>query len=57
MAVMVGYDSPIKTVDDLKGKKLGVITAGSLTEWIGKRIGTHKGWGRRHLNAERFGRL
>jgi NitT/TauT family transport system substrate-binding protein len=45
MAVMVGYDSPIKTVDDLKGKKLGVTTAGSLTEWIGKRIGTHKGWG------------
>ncbi len=26
MAVMVGYDSPIKTVDDLKGKKLGVTT-------------------------------
>ena len=24
MAVMVGYNSPIKTVDDLKGKKLGV---------------------------------
>ena len=45
MAVMVGYDSPTKTVDDLKGKKLGVTTAGSLTEWIGRRIGTHKGWG------------
>ena len=45
MAVMVGYDSPIKTVDDLKGKKLGVTTAGSLTEWIGRRIGTQKGWG------------
>ena len=45
MAVMVGYESPIKTVDDLKGKKLGVTTAGSLTEWIGRRIGTQKGWG------------
>ena len=45
MAVMVGYDSPIKTVDDLKGKKLGVTTVGSLTDWIGKRIGTMKGWG------------
>jgi len=43
--VMVGYDSPIKTVDDLKGKKLGVTTVGSLTDWIGKRIGTQKGWG------------
>src|SRR5439155_6680082 len=45
MAVMVGYDSPIKTVDDLKGKKLGVTTVGSLTDWIGKRIGTMKGRG------------
>ena len=45
MAVMVGYNSPIKTVDDLKGKKLGVTTVGSLTDWIGKRIGTLKGWG------------
>jgi len=45
MAVMVGYNSPIKTVDDLKGKKLGCTTVGSLTDWIGKRIGTLKGWG------------
>ena len=45
MAVMVGYDSPIKTVDDLKGKKFGVTTVGSLTDWIGKRISTQKGWG------------
>src|SRR5579872_4959037 len=45
MAVMVGYDSPVKTVDDLKGKKLGVTTVGSLTDWIGKRINAEKGWG------------
>ena len=45
MAVMVGYNLPIRTVDDLKGKKLGVTTVGSLTDWIGKRIGTLKGWG------------
>ena len=45
MAVMVGYNSPIKTVDDLKGKKLGVTTVGSLTDWIGKRINALKGWG------------
>ena len=36
MAVMVGYNSPIKTVDDLKGKKLGCTTVGSLTHWIGE---------------------
>jgi len=45
MAVMVGYDSSIKTVDDLKGKKLGCTTVGSLTHWIGGRISQQKGWG------------
>jgi NitT/TauT family transport system substrate-binding protein len=45
MALMVGYDLPIKTVDDLKGKKLGVTTVGSLTYWIGERINQLKGWG------------
>jgi NitT/TauT family transport system substrate-binding protein len=44
MAVMVGYNSSAKTVDDLKGKKLGVTTVGSLTDWIGKRINGIKGW-------------
>ena len=45
MAVMVGYDSDIKTVADLKGKKLGVTTVGSLTAWIGDRINAKEGWG------------
>jgi ABC-type nitrate/sulfonate/bicarbonate transport system substrate-binding protein len=44
MAVMVKYDLPIKTVDDLKGKKLGCTTVGSLTYWIGNRINQKKGW-------------
>ncbi len=45
MAVMVAYDSPIKTVDDLKGAKLGCTTVGSLTHWIGDKINQVKGWG------------
>jgi NitT/TauT family transport system substrate-binding protein len=44
MAVMVGYDSDIKTVADLKGKKLGCTTVGSLTDWIGARINQKEGW-------------
>jgi ABC-type nitrate/sulfonate/bicarbonate transport system substrate-binding protein len=46
MAVMVGYDSAVKDVADLKGKKLGVTTVGSLTAWIGERINEKEGWGR-----------
>jgi NitT/TauT family transport system substrate-binding protein len=45
MALMVAYDSDIKTIDDLKGKKLGVTTVGSLTDWIGKRVNAKEGWG------------
>jgi ABC-type nitrate/sulfonate/bicarbonate transport system substrate-binding protein len=44
MAVMADYNKPIRTVDDLRGKKLGVTTVGSLTDWIGKRINAQKGW-------------
>src|SRR6266550_2346681 len=32
MAVMVGANSAIRTVDDLKGKRIGVTTVGSLTD-------------------------
>jgi ABC-type nitrate/sulfonate/bicarbonate transport system substrate-binding protein len=41
---MADYNKPIRTVDDLRGKKFGVTTVGSLTEWIGKRINAQKGW-------------
>jgi ABC-type nitrate/sulfonate/bicarbonate transport system substrate-binding protein len=44
MAVMAGYDSGIRTVEDLKGKKIGVTTVGSLTAWIGDRINLKEGW-------------
>src|ERR1700730_13182045 len=55
MAVMVSYNSPIKTVDDLKGKRIGVTTVGSLTDWIGKRIGVLKGWGSRGIDIVAIG--
>jgi NitT/TauT family transport system substrate-binding protein len=45
ISVVVGPDSPIKTVADLKGKLLAVTTAGSLTDWLAKRIGVQEGWG------------
>jgi ABC-type nitrate/sulfonate/bicarbonate transport system substrate-binding protein len=44
LGIVVAYDSPLKTVDDLKGKKIGVTTAGSLTEWLMKRLVSQKGW-------------
>jgi ABC-type nitrate/sulfonate/bicarbonate transport system substrate-binding protein len=46
LGVVVPYDSPLKTADDLKGKKIGISTTGSLTQWLMLRLAKEKGWGR-----------
>jgi NitT/TauT family transport system substrate-binding protein len=44
LGLVTAYDSPLKTVDDIKGKKVGVTTVGSLTEWLMHRLIMEKGW-------------
>lgn len=44
LAIIVPYDSPIKTTDDLKGKTVGVASAGSPTEWVIFELARQKGW-------------
>lgn len=44
-SVIVAADSSIKTVGDLKGKVLATATAGSLPEWLIKRVSLAEGWG------------
>jgi NitT/TauT family transport system substrate-binding protein len=44
MSIVVLYDSPIKTLDDIKGKKVGITTVGSLTDWLLKRVVLEKKW-------------
>jgi ABC-type nitrate/sulfonate/bicarbonate transport system substrate-binding protein len=41
----VPWDSPIHTVEELKGKKIGISSAGSLTDWLARELGDHEGWG------------
>ena len=55
MAVMVGYNSPVKTVADLKGRKPGCTTVGSLTEWIGLRINEKENWGNNGITTVAIG--
>ena len=45
ISVVVGADSPIKTVADLKGRLIAISTTGSLTDWLAKRVSTTEGWG------------
>ncbi len=44
-SMVVGANSPIKTVADLRGKTVGITTTGSLTEWLAKQIAIQEGWG------------
>jgi ABC-type nitrate/sulfonate/bicarbonate transport system substrate-binding protein len=44
-ALMVRNDDTIKTVADLKGRKVGVSTVGSVTSWIISEVAQRNGWG------------
>jgi len=44
-ALVVRADDSVKTPDDLKGRKIGVSTVGSVTGWIVGEVARQKGWG------------
>ncbi len=41
----VPWDSPIKSRAELKGKKVGVSTVGSLNDWLAQELERKEGWG------------
>ncbi len=45
MAIVVANNSGVKTIGDLKGKRIGVTTAGALTDWLARRFADSQGWG------------
>jgi ABC-type nitrate/sulfonate/bicarbonate transport system substrate-binding protein len=45
MAIVIATNGGIKSVADLKGKALGVTTAGSLTDWLVHELSRQQGWG------------
>jgi ABC-type nitrate/sulfonate/bicarbonate transport system substrate-binding protein len=45
MAIVIGNNGTVKSVNDLKGKRLGVTTAGSLTDWLVHELSRRQGWG------------
>ncbi len=44
IGIGVPYDSPVKSLDQLKGKKIAVSSTGSLTDWLAKEIARRQGW-------------
>jgi ABC-type nitrate/sulfonate/bicarbonate transport system substrate-binding protein len=45
LAITVRADSAFTTIGNLKGKKIGVSTVGSLTSWLAKEASRYEGWG------------
>ena len=45
LSILVLGDSPIRTIADLKGKKVGATTVGSLTSWFVQEVSRRQGWG------------
>jgi ABC-type nitrate/sulfonate/bicarbonate transport system substrate-binding protein len=43
--LVVRADAPIHAAADLKGKKIGLSTVGSLTDWLLRQLSQQQGWG------------
>jgi len=56
LAIVVRPDGP-KTVTDLKGKKVSVSTAGSLTAWLVSQTSRRQGWGPQGIEIEPMGAM
>jgi NitT/TauT family transport system substrate-binding protein len=57
IALMVRPDGTIKTVDDLKGRRVGVTSSNSLTAWLVGQLSLQKGWGREGISATPLGAI
>jgi NitT/TauT family transport system substrate-binding protein len=55
MGLTIGKNSPINSYDDLKGKRISVSTAGSLTLWLVREFSRQRGWGPTGINTVALG--
>ena len=45
LSFIVPWNSAVKSPDDLKGKRIGISTVNSLTQWLALELARQKGWG------------
>jgi len=43
--IAVPWDSPVHTLDGLRGKRIGVSSPGSFTDWVATHLANQRGWG------------
>jgi NitT/TauT family transport system substrate-binding protein len=57
LALIVGAKSSVRSIADLKGKRIGVTTAGSLTDWLVRELSRQQGWGNNGIVPTALGQL
>jgi ABC-type nitrate/sulfonate/bicarbonate transport system substrate-binding protein len=57
LALIALNNNPVKTVADLKGKRVGITTVGSLTDWLVRKISEREGWGSNGIETVALGQL
>ena len=55
LGVGVPWDSPIRSLADLKGKIIGVSSAGSFSDWSGHELARKEGWGENGVTTVAIG--
>ncbi len=55
IGIGVPWNSPIHSIDQLKGKKIGYSSAGSLTDWLTKELERKQGWGAQGVTGVSIG--
>jgi NitT/TauT family transport system substrate-binding protein len=55
IGIAVPWDSSIQAIDQLRGKKIGISSAGSLTDWLARELARHEGWGPDELTRVTIG--
>jgi ABC-type nitrate/sulfonate/bicarbonate transport system substrate-binding protein len=55
IGIAVPWDSAIHTIGQLKGNRIGISSAGSLTDWLARELAHHEGWGPRGVTPVAIG--
>jgi ABC-type nitrate/sulfonate/bicarbonate transport system substrate-binding protein len=54
-ALVVRNDGSVNTIDDLKGKQIGISTVGSITSWLAREVSGQRGWGNNGMTEVAIG--
>ncbi len=57
LALVLPFDTPIRAIGDLKGKRIGVTTTGSLTDWLVRELSRQQGWGSEGIQILALGQM